>query len=101
MPKRVDDNQAIIVRALRSVGATVQSLADIGKGCPDLLVAFRGQCFVAEVKDGSKPPSRRKLTPDEENWHRLWAAPVYILNNIDDALNMLGLSRAQVEERKG
>lgn len=25
-----------------------------------------------EVKDGSKPPSRRALTPDQQEWHAAW-----------------------------
>ena len=62
---RIDANQPEIVKALRDVGAFVQSLATIGKGCPDLLVAFRGKWHVLEVKDGAKPPSARKLTKGE------------------------------------
>jgi hypothetical protein len=45
--------------ALRSAGATVQSLAGVGKGVPDLLVGFKGQTLLFEVKDGFKPPSKR------------------------------------------
>ena len=37
---KVDDNQAAIVEALRSLGASVESLAAVGKGVPDLLVGF-------------------------------------------------------------
>lgn len=54
---RIDGNQAQIVRALRQVGATVLSLADMGDGCPDLLVGFRGFNILLEVKDGSASPS--------------------------------------------
>ncbi len=45
MPKRVDDNQREIVKALRAVGACVQSLAEIGQGCPDLLVFYKPQPY--------------------------------------------------------
>lgn len=62
---RVDANQAAIAEALRSCGATVQLIHTVGKGCPDLLVGFGGINLLLEVKDGSKPPSKRKLTPDE------------------------------------
>ena len=67
---RVDENQAAIVRALRQIGASVQSLADIGDGCPDLLVGFRNRIALMEIKDGNQPPSKRRLTEDEQNWHR-------------------------------
>ena len=36
--RRVDNNQALIVRAFRAAGCTVEHLHQIGKGCPDLLI---------------------------------------------------------------
>lgn len=62
---RIDANQPDIVKALRKMGAFVQSLAAVGDGCPDLLVGFRGKTYLIEVKDGDKPPSKRALTPAE------------------------------------
>lgn len=38
---RTDANQTAIVEALRKCGASVQSLAAVGKGVPDLLVGLR------------------------------------------------------------
>jgi len=89
---KVDANQREIVSALRAIGAQVQSLAAVGDGCPDLLVAFRGAWHVMEVKDGDKPPSRRTLTPAEADWHELFgaAAPVHTVTSIDDALRAIG-----------
>lgn len=87
---RVDDNQAEIVAALRRAGATVQSLATIGKGCPDLLVAYRQSNILIEVKDGRKPPSARKLTDDEAAWIGRWNAPVFIITSADEAVKLLG-----------
>jgi hypothetical protein len=69
---RTDANQADVVQCLRDLGASVQSLADIGQGCPDLLVGWRELNFVLEVKDGAQPPSKRKLTPAEYDWHDAW-----------------------------
>ena len=70
---RVDDNQQAIVQGLRAAGCTVQSLADIGKGCPDIIVGLRSRNFLLEIKDGSKPcpfvlprtVCRREMTRDE------------------------------------
>jgi hypothetical protein len=90
MAKRVDDNQSSIVNTLRRVGASVLSLADIGKGVPDLLVAHQGLLYLAEVKDGSKSPSRRKLTDDETKFHATWGSHIYILESDADALRMIG-----------
>ena len=45
---KVDLNQTEIVQALRQAGATVQSLAAVGKGVPDLLVCFRNKLYLME-----------------------------------------------------
>lgn len=86
---KVDANQTEIVKALRSVGASVQSLASTGKGCPDLLVGFRGVNWLLEIKDGQKVKSARKLTDDQVVWHESWRGKVYIVESVDQALNLL------------
>ena len=88
---KVDGNHTTVVQALRAVGAQVQSLAMVGAGCPDLLVAFRGLWYVLEVKDGTKPLSHRKLTPAETEWVQSFGdvAPVFVVNSVDDALKAI------------
>ena len=54
---RTDGNQQAVIDALRDEGASVQSLASVGDGCPDLVVGARGVTYLAEVKDGEKQPS--------------------------------------------
>ena len=90
---KVDANQSQITKALRNAGAFVQPLHTVGDGCPDLLVAFRGKFSLIEVKDGSKVPSARRLTPDEQAWHAKAAAkgaPVFIAETVEDALVAIG-----------
>jgi hypothetical protein len=87
---RVDANQPAIVEALRKVGATVQPLHTVGQGCPDLLVGYAGHNHVLELKDGSKPPSRRKLTADELEWHDSWRGRVFVVHDISEALIAIG-----------
>jgi hypothetical protein len=72
------------------MGASVQSLADVGEGCPDLLVGFRGLNLVMEIKDGMKPPSKQKLTELEELWHKTWSGQVDVVTSIQDALRLVG-----------
>lgn len=86
---KIDANHPEIVAALRAIGASVQSLASIGQGCPDLLVGYRGANYALEVKDGNKPPSKRQLTPDELRWHRTWAGNVYIVESPEHAIQVL------------
>ena len=69
---RTDANHAEIVQILKQAGCTVLDLSAVGKGCPDLAVGRRGVTYWIEVKDGSKPPSARALTPDQTQWHDWW-----------------------------
>ena len=70
-------------------GCTVQSLAALGHGAPDLLIGFRTQNYLVEVKDGSKPPSRQRLTHDEQVWHAAWAGQIAVVATIDEALAVI------------
>ena len=86
---KIDDNQKLIVNALRIAGASVQSLAATGKGCPDLLVGYGGVNYLMEIKDGNKVPSAQKLTIDQEHWHSVWKGAVHIVKNENEALKIL------------
>lgn len=89
---KVDANQEQIVEALRAVGATVQTLAAVGKGVPDLLVGYQGKTLLLEVKDGRRPPSERRLTEDQLVWHGAWrGGPLAVVDGVDAALRALGV----------
>ena len=87
--RKVDANQPEIVDALRQVGCTVQSLAMVGRGVPDLLVARNGRMWLMEIKNGANPPSKQRLTDDEQAWIDGWAAPVYVVNSVERALEVV------------
>jgi hypothetical protein len=82
---KVDANQGPIVEALRKVGASVQSLAAVGRGCPDLLVAYRGRNFLLEVKQ-----LKGKMTPDQKRWFVSWRGDVALVRSAHDALVVIG-----------
>jgi len=88
--RRVDANQQAIVAALRAVGASVLLLHTVGRGCPDILAGHRGVNVLMELKDGTKPPSARRLTPDEAAWHATWRGTVVVVASVDDALKAIG-----------
>lgn len=89
---RIDANHEQVVSALRAAGASVQSLAGVGKGVPDLLVGFQGKTLLMEVKDGKKTPSERRLTEDQIKWHGAWrGGPLAVVDGVDAALRMLGV----------
>lgn len=87
---RVDANQAQIVSALEAAGATVQSLASLGAGCPDLLAGFQGRDFLLEVKNPKQAPNKRKLTVPQAKWHIGWRGTVHVVLTPDDALRVIG-----------
>lgn len=87
---KIDRNQPEIVEALRSAGASVQSLAQIGNGCPDLVVGIGGQTYLIECKDGGLPKSKQALTPDQIAWHAAWnGSPVWIIRSAAEGLDSL------------
>jgi hypothetical protein len=92
MPRRaakVDANQRVIVDVLRANGASVTHTHQIGKGFPDIVVGYRGNNYLMEIKDGDKAPSQRKLTPDEEAWHLGWRGTVNIVDSPERALEVI------------
>lgn len=87
---KVDRNQAEIVAALRAAGASVTPLHAVGGGVPDILCGFRGQTYLIECKDGTAPPSQRRLTSDQQEWHAAWrGGPVAVVHDVGAALALI------------
>jgi len=81
MTHRVDANHRDVVAALRGCGWSVQDLAAVGRGCPDLLVGARGVNVLLEVKT-----AKGQLEPSQVEWHALWRAPVFVVRTADEAI---------------
>lgn len=91
---RRDANHKTVGDYLRSLGWSVLDLADAGDGVPDYAVSRPGFAALLEVKDGSKPPSARKLTPKEQQVKDNWQGPYVIaLDGEDAAAQLLCLMR--------
>jgi hypothetical protein len=80
----------MIVQALRDEGAdlcSVVSLSGEAHGVPDLLVGLGYRTYLVEVKDGeNQPPSKQRLTPDQERFIRNWKGyPVVVLRDVPSA----------------
>ena len=88
---RTDANQTEIVAALRHLGCSVLPLHAVGQGCPDLLVAYGLKNHLLELKDGSKPPSKRKLTPAQVEFHANWKGPIFTVTSVSEALKCMGI----------
>jgi hypothetical protein len=98
---RVDANQDAIVRALRAVGCSVQSLATIGKGCPDLLCGRNGRTYLLEAKNPEyrcKSDPGKDLTPDEIEWLSKWkGSRVWVVYGAEEALRVVCPTEGDVE----
>ena len=94
---RKDSNHNEIVKAFRSMGAMVLDTAQLGNGAPDLIISTNNINVLIEVKDGSKPPSARKLTPDEVTFHSEWKGWIEIVCNTDDVINLVNRIRGNHE----
>lgn len=88
---RVDVNHKAITEALRACGWHVADSSRTGNGFPDLIALKGGRVEFIEVKDGSKPPSARKLTPEEAKVHlafSLAGVEVRIVASVEEAVRL-------------
>jgi len=86
---KVDDNQKEIVKAARKLGCSVAITSQLGKGFPDVVIGWNGVNYLVEIKDGNKPPSARKLSPDELEFQAAWQGQYDVIESIDDLLLLL------------
>lgn len=82
-----DANHAAIKDALKVVGCSVLDLADVGHGCPDLLVGYAGHNWLMEVKNGAN----KALTEDERRFLLLWRGQRAVVCSVDEALAVIGM----------
>jgi Holliday junction resolvase len=86
---RRDNNHTDIVGTFRACGFSVLDTANLGNGAPDIFVSKAGETWAIEIKDGSKPPSARKLTKDEEIFRATWQGEYAIIQSVEDVLALI------------
>lgn len=89
--RRTDANQSELVEALRACGWYVCITSAFGGGFFDAIAVKGGDVRFLEIKDGSKPPSARKLTPAEQAMHEDFqaaGAQVVILETVEQAVRL-------------
>jgi NAD dependent epimerase/dehydratase family enzyme len=52
--KRVDNNQKTLIHTFICMGASVLNLSTVGRGCPDLLIGYKGKSVLVEIKSSDK-----------------------------------------------
>ena len=88
---KVDRNQSEIVEALRKYGATVLITAQL-KNAFDILVGYKGNLHIMEIKDGLLVPSKKRLTEGElkcKASFELVNVPYHKVESIEDAINII------------
>lgn len=88
---RRDDNHKAIVEALRAAGWHVEDTSQVGGGFPDLVAMKHGLVEFLEVKDGSKVPSARKLSPQEALKAMQFAAfgrKIRVIETVEQAVSL-------------
>jgi hypothetical protein len=85
---KIDVNQPEIVDALRKAGASVESLARLGKKIPDLLVGFRGKNYLLEVKQPGKG-----LSEGQAEWAAVWRGQSEKVESIKEAFQAVGITK--------
>jgi hypothetical protein len=87
-PKVRDANEPEIIAALEAIGAKVVPLEPSEPGLPDLLIGWRNQTFLQEVKN---PEGRNRLDPAQVTFHRLWpGAPIGVVKTPAESLAHIG-----------
>lgn len=101
---RKDGNHRQIVKHLQAIGAHVHDLANKGESC-DLLVGYRGELRLLEIKDPSQVPKQKRengkmrkatridwLTEDERKMAlAFWAVkvPYFVVVSLQEAQGVL------------
>ncbi len=85
---KLDLSHPGIVQALQKAGCAVQSLAQLGKGVPDVLASRAGQIYLFECKT---PKASRHKEPEkqQETWAQRMGIRVHIVSTPEQAILVL------------
>jgi Holliday junction resolvase len=86
--KRVDENQKTLVHTFIALGASVLNLSTVGRGCPDLLIGYKGKTVLVEIKRDSKA----KYTEPQIKFMQEWrGGAVSRIDSVDAAIRLIKL----------
>jgi hypothetical protein len=85
---RKDANHGSVLDRILSIGWSALDLAQYGAPV-DLAVSKGRTCALVEIKDGSKPPSARKITKAGQAARDRWQGPYLVVTSPDDAEQQL------------
>ena len=85
--KRVDENQKTLIHTFIALGASVLNLSTVGRGCPDLLIGYRGKhSILVEIKRDEKA----KYTEPQEKFMQSWRGGAVVrIDSVDAAIRLI------------
>lgn len=88
---KIDGNHTQVVSALTAAGASVLSLAAIGKGAPDLCIGYRGVTLLMEVKNPATARGRKGANDAQKEFMGSWrGGAVALVDGAEAALRAIG-----------
>ena len=84
--KRVDENQKTLVHTFIAMGASVLNLSTVGRGCPDLLIGYKGKSVLVEIKNGEKATFTEPQVKFMQEWR---GGAVSRIDSVDAAIRLI------------
>jgi len=84
------------VKTFRALGCSVAVTSAVGAGFPDLVVGINGLNIMVEIKDGAKPPSERRLTPAQVDFHGYWRGQIVVIETVDQVIALVAAVRGHL-----
>ncbi|CAB4123418.1 hypothetical protein UFOVP42_63 [uncultured Caudovirales phage] len=84
--KRVDANQLQIKHTLIALGCSVLDLSSVGRGCPDLLVGYKGNSVLVEIKSSTKASFTEPQVKFMQEWR---GGAVSRIDSVDAAIRLI------------
>jgi hypothetical protein len=93
-----DRNQDPIRADLELVGAVTFSLAGVGEGCGDILVAYSCRNWLFEIKNPKASKSRRELRPKQKAFRDKWkrCGQYAKIEHAEEAMEIMGVPRETI-----
>jgi len=94
--KKTDKNQQEIMDALRKHGAFVVDMSKVGKGFPDLVIAYNNTTILMEVKSSPKALYTKEQLKFIANWT---GGTLVRANDVQSALRVLKMLDMDDDDR--
>ena len=84
--KRVDENQKSLIHTFICLGASVLNLSTVGRGCPDLLIGYKGKTVLVEIKSSAKATFTEPQIKFMQGWR---GGAVSRIDSVDAAIRLI------------